>query len=415
MTRRTTTHKWTFASRFRAGVFGWRASKLACQRVREAASEIRKARRSDPLLAAEGAVRLIEKLVPAIEHVDSSSGSLGNTVNKAVDALVEWISEAPAAADMRQAWLERLWQALQDDGFGYLDGLGDAWGRLCADGHTASRWADEFLPLVRLIWTESGPAGSMFAGTTACLSSLLTAGRYPELLELLVHEPHRMWHYQRYAVQALVEMGRPDDALAHAESCRHPHYDGHRIDRACEDILLAAGRTDDAYERFGPATVWAPTYLARYRELEARYPDRPTGTLLGDLIDSTPGEEGKWFAACVHAGHLPLALELAERGPCDPRTLTRAARDHLRDDPEFSRAAALAALRAIAKGWGYDLETRDVYDALDQMQAALKALDQEGELAEQVDGACQGAGGTEAEWVRRIATGARLPDELWRR
>jgi len=38
--------------------------------------------------AAEGSVLLLEKLSPALERVDSSSGSIGNAVNKAIEALV---------------------------------------------------------------------------------------------------------------------------------------------------------------------------------------------------------------------------------------------------------------------------------------------------------------------------------------
>ena len=70
-------HKWSFPGRFRAVAFGWKASRLACQRLREAVSEIKKVADKDPLIGAEGAVRLMEKIWPALEHVDSSSGALG--------------------------------------------------------------------------------------------------------------------------------------------------------------------------------------------------------------------------------------------------------------------------------------------------------------------------------------------------
>jgi hypothetical protein len=54
-------YKWTFAARLRAGVYGWKASRLACQRLREAVSEIKKVAKKDPISGAEGAVRLMEK------------------------------------------------------------------------------------------------------------------------------------------------------------------------------------------------------------------------------------------------------------------------------------------------------------------------------------------------------------------
>jgi hypothetical protein len=48
--------------------------------VKEAVSEIKKVARKDPLLGGEGAVLLLEKVSPALEHVDSSSGAIGRAV-----------------------------------------------------------------------------------------------------------------------------------------------------------------------------------------------------------------------------------------------------------------------------------------------------------------------------------------------
>jgi hypothetical protein len=81
-------HKWAFPARFRAGSYSWKASRLACQRLREAVSEIKKVTKKDPLIGAEGAVRLMEKIWPALEHVDSSSGALGSAVNKTPGDLI---------------------------------------------------------------------------------------------------------------------------------------------------------------------------------------------------------------------------------------------------------------------------------------------------------------------------------------
>ena len=58
-------NRWQFAAHFRRSAFGWR-SQPAIARVQEAVAEIRKVKRKDPALAAEGAV----------EQVDSSSGQL---------------------------------------------------------------------------------------------------------------------------------------------------------------------------------------------------------------------------------------------------------------------------------------------------------------------------------------------------
>ncbi|MBK6673392.1 MAG: hypothetical protein IPG49_07870 [Proteobacteria bacterium] len=66
---------WAFTKRFRRGGFGWRASRLASERIAEALAEIQAVARHDPLHAADGAVRFLVKLSPALEQVDSSSGT----------------------------------------------------------------------------------------------------------------------------------------------------------------------------------------------------------------------------------------------------------------------------------------------------------------------------------------------------
>jgi hypothetical protein len=78
-----TKHKWTFAPRFRRQAFGWRFQP-AIQRVKEAVAEIKAAARQDPVLGAEGAVLFLEKVSPALEQVDSSSGTIGTAVNNAI-------------------------------------------------------------------------------------------------------------------------------------------------------------------------------------------------------------------------------------------------------------------------------------------------------------------------------------------
>jgi len=43
-----------------------------------------------------------------------------------------------------------------------------------------------------------------------------------------------------------------------------------------------------------------------------------------------------------------LALELVRDSPCDPKTLTRAAREHAEREPAFAEGAGLAALRWLS-------------------------------------------------------------------
>ncbi|MEI6026865.1 MAG: hypothetical protein WCT47_09265 [Betaproteobacteria bacterium] len=88
-------HPWAFRARFRRTAFGWKGTKLAIERIHEALAEIRAVARHDPASAAEGAVLFLEKLSPALNQIDSSSGALGNATYSAVQELVPIISSAP--------------------------------------------------------------------------------------------------------------------------------------------------------------------------------------------------------------------------------------------------------------------------------------------------------------------------------
>jgi hypothetical protein len=56
-------------------------------------------------------------------------------------------------------------------------------------------------------------------------------------------------------------------------------------------------------------------------------------------------------------------LVLAERTPCDPKTLTRAARDYADDQPGFALSSGLLALYWLAQGYGYEISSADVWAA----------------------------------------------------
>jgi hypothetical protein len=103
-----------FARRFRRGAFGWK-SQPAIARARRAVSEIKAATRHDPVVAAGGAVLFLERVSPALEHVDSSSGAIGTAGNNAIEELVAIIASAPADANTRARCLDRLWEAHASD------------------------------------------------------------------------------------------------------------------------------------------------------------------------------------------------------------------------------------------------------------------------------------------------------------
>ena len=357
---REPTAKWQFQSRFRRGAFGWR-SQPAVRRVKEAVSEIKKAGRKDPLRAAEGAVRFLERVSPALEHVDGSSGAIGSTVNRAIRELVPWIANAPADEETRAGWLERLYQAHEADGIPYIEELTEHWGELCASKETASRWADRLLERTRSARSPAGGRRSFFHGTTACLSALYAAERYDEILELLEHEA--IWPYKRWGVRTLRARGLPAEAIRYAEACRGAGGSDWEVDRVCEDILLERGLAEEAYRRYGLEAHRAGTYLAWFRAVRKRYPHKVPGEILTDLVALTPGQEGKWFAAAKDAELFDEAIELVSRSPTDPRTLTRAARDFAETRPDFAIEAGVAALPWIADGFGYEITGVDVLTA----------------------------------------------------
>ena len=357
-----TTHKWQFTSRFRRNVFGWR-SDLPIKRIKEALTEIKQVARKEPVLAAEGAITLLEKLSPALEQVDSSSGALGSAVNKAIQTLVPIIAKADVDASLRLRWLERLWQALQDDEVPYIELLGDYWGELCVTPELASHWADEFMPVLESVWSAKASDHGYFKGTSACLASMYAAGRHQELLALIDKAPFKWWHYQRWGVKALSAMGRRAEAIRYAEESRGLNDPEWQIAQACEAILLSSGLADEAYRRYALEANRGTTNLATFRAIAKKYPNKQPEEILRDLVASTPGAEGKWFAAAKDAGLFAVAVELAACSPTDLRTLTRAARDYAEKQPDFALAAGLAALRWISLGHGYEITGADVLDA----------------------------------------------------
>jgi hypothetical protein len=356
-----TAHKWQFVARFRYHAFGWQSDK-PIQRIKEAQSEIKRVAKKEPELAAAGAVLFLEKISPAIEQVDSSSGAIGSMVNRAIDTLVPIIAKAPIAPSVRQQWLQRLWQALQDDNVPYIEGLGDYWGELCANAECASKWADEFRPAVEQVSQALGYA--YFKGSSAYLSSLYAAGRHEELLAMLEKPYFSGWWYRQWGVRALLAMNRKADALRYAEDSKKIiNTPISAVAKVCEDILLSSGLYEEAYKQYALDANQGTTHLATFRALVKKYPHKPTADILRDLVASEPGSEGKWFVAAKDAGLFNLAIELVNKSPTDPRTLIRASRDFAEKQADFAVSAGMAALHWMARGYGYQITTGDVFEA----------------------------------------------------
>jgi len=370
-------HKWEFKTRFRHHAFGWK-SQPATTRIKQAVVEIRKIARNDLVLAAEGSVAFLERISPALENVDSSSGAIGTAVNNAITELVPIIAKAPADAQIRETWLERLWEAYQNDDIPYIERLGDHWGDLCGSEGAASAWADRLEGTVRQAWSPDPNLRGIFKGTTNCLSALVAAKRYDDILALLDIAPYRMWHYRLYGVKALVALGRKDDAIRYAEEGRGLNDSPIALARACEEVLLSCGLANEAYRRYGLTANRTGTYLATFRAVATKYPHKRAVNILSDLVKTTPAEEGKWFAAAKEAGLFDEALTLAGRTPCDPRTLARSARDYAESQPDFAVGAGLLALHWLVQGCGYEITGADVWAAYD---STMKAAERHGTAA----------------------------------
>lgn len=376
-------HKWQFAARFRTGAFGWRASRLAAQRLKEAVSEIRKTGRGDPVLAAEGAIKLIERLWPALQHIDTSSGLLGRVVNSAVHEVIQYPIEAGVDLKTREKWLARLWAAFQEDGVDYTMEVSDRWGELCGSNELRQKWLEELMPFLQASRFERG-GPSYFRGQTACLSCLLESGRYQELLALVRRQSFRLWHTQRFGVKALLALGRPEEALDYAEELRGPYCSDCVIDDECEAILLSMGKRQEAYSRYAFSANRRGTGVATFRALSEKYPEKDPKEILDDLIRLNPGTEGKWFATARQLGFLGLAVKLAQTSPCEPRTLNRAAKDLLAGNPSAALAIAMASLRWMCAGAAYELTGMDVHSACLSAMKAADATSRGDETARQI-------------------------------
>jgi hypothetical protein len=376
-TPRAEAHKWEFKARFRRHAFGWK-SQPAITRIKQAVTEIKKVAKKEPVLAAEGAVAFLERVSPALEQVDSSSGSIGAAVGNAIAELVPLIVNAPADAKTRDAWLERLFEAHQADQIPYIERLADYWGELCASKEVASTWADKLVGITRMALSPDKNLRGHFHGTSACLSALYRAERFDELIALLDVE-RTLWDYKQWAAKALAAQGRKAEALRYAEGSRSPWASDLSIDRLCEEILLSSGMLDEAYARYGVRANQGGTYLATFRAVAKKYPHKAASDVLADLVKTTPGDEGKWFAAAKDSGLYDEALALASRTPCDPKTLTRAARDYAEKQPAFAVGAGLLSLYWLVQGYGYEITSVEVWEAY---RSTIAAAERHGSAAE---------------------------------
>ena len=370
-------HKWAFKPGMRAGAYSWRSSSKAIERLKSASSEIRAVARVDPVTAAEGVIALAQRIWPAFEHIDTSSGALGNAVRRTLEELLPVLIDAPADEKTRAKWLEQLREAIEDDGVDYLAPIAYRFGKIAAYPALMSLHADRDLKMIEAAWSDHMHFIHVPTGTLT-LSCLLEAGRYDELLELLERKKTRLWFDEQFGAEALLRQGREDDALARAEALlldQRRQWGHVEIAAFCERILVSQGREEEAYRRFGLPSVSGNTYLAMWRDLVKRYPDLDARRILEDLMD-THGTKGKWFAAAKTARFLDIALDCAAHHDAAPATLIRAARDLKLKEPRFAMAVALQAIRHLLEGRGYEPSPIDIDDAVEHLIVAAARLDE---------------------------------------
>ena len=368
-------HKWAFKPAMRAGLYGWRSSAKAAKRLKSATSEIKAVNRSDPIAAADGIVALIERIWPAFEHINTSSGALGNAVNRTLTELIPILINAPADEPTRAKWLERLHAAIEHDGVDYLQPVSDRFGEIAVYRSLQGKFADRNIEFIRFARSDGFP-GSFVATDILTLSCLLEAGRYDELADIVALKATRSWSEYRYVAESLLLQGREAEALDLAESMMEDwnSWGVHDIARFCESILVRQGRFDDAYRRYGLRYASGNTYLAVWRDLADRYPGFDPRGILEDLMQ-VKGSSGKWFAAAKSAGFLDIALECAADHDAAPATLIRAARDFNSKEPAFAAQVAMHAIGHLVAGRGYEAVPRDVDVAVGHLMEASARMD----------------------------------------
>jgi hypothetical protein len=371
------THKWAFKPGMRAGAYSWKSSTKAVERLKSASAEIRAVARTDPTTAAEGVIALAQRIWPAFEHIDTSSGALGNAVRRTLEELLPVLIEAPADEKIRAKWLEQLREAILDDGIDYLAPIADRFGQIAAVPALMNLHADRDLDMIQAAWSDHARFSHVTTATLT-LSCLLEVGRYDELLALLELKTSRLWFDQKFGADALLRQGREDEALAYAESLLKDdrrQWGFQDIAQFCESILVRQGREEEAYRRFGLPTAAGNTYLAMWRDLVKRYPDIDARGILEDLIE-TQGSRGKWFAAAKTAKYLDIALGCAAHTDAAPTTLIRAARDFAIKEPAFAAQVGLHAIGHLLAGRGYEPSPLDIDEAVTHVMAAAERIGQ---------------------------------------
>ncbi len=325
--------------------------------VKLALSELKQAARKEPSLAFSGCLSLLERLGPA-----------GTEFDDVLSSMLAWLPQVmkrakPSPAQLSD-WQGRLYAAFSRNPE-RLGAIGQSWGKYCTSKSNASTWADKIHTDLSDTWTPSHLIRPY-------LAALLVAERHAELLSALDQLPEQRWQDRLLGVEGLAASGQTEQALEYAERSA-ALTDAAGLAACCEQLLISAGRKDEAYARFALVAAEAPTYVAWFRAIRKKYPERPSRELLAALVAHTPGDEGKWFAAAKDAKLYAEAIELVQRSPADIRTLLRAARSYAESEPTFAMEAGLAALHWMLDAPHFEISNTDVWNAYNAARVASTA------------------------------------------
>lgn len=416
----------------------------ASKQVAAALKELKQVGRREPRLAVEGCLRLLAGL-------KAKDSALDDVLSEIIDWLGSPMRRAKPTEPELTAWLERLSQAYLAQPT-RLARLGAQFGALCGAPAVAGRWADRFYeelssvvptvpraPLAKRAArrqsaelmkgaadTQAGargsaerssagltnsPAGSVASAPSSSahqtaqtiaraeplrllyLSCLGAALRHEALLAALTpahgSAPHAdTWAECALGVTALGALGQVDAALRFAQqyaTLTTPR----EVARTCEAALLRAGREEEAYREYALLAAEETRYVAWFRAVRQKYPERAPASVLDDLVTHTVRQHGeairgKWFAAAKDAALYDEAIALARCGDADTRTLLRAARDFAEREPGFALEAGLTALTAMLEAGPYEITKTDVWAAYNAILLAANAAHQRAEVLDQL-------------------------------
>src|SRR5260370_17207121 len=86
-------------------------------------------------------------------------GALGGAIRRTLAELIPILISAPADVATRNAWLERLFQAVMDDGVQYLAPVEDRWGEIAVYPELMQEYAERLCGMIRRVWVGEPPGG----------------------------------------------------------------------------------------------------------------------------------------------------------------------------------------------------------------------------------------------------------------